>query len=152
MDSKRPCNDVIQTPQGLVGYSITGPAYVFLKTFIDSLRTFRYLWFGVNFVYGVRDCSNPVLIFFLLITLTWSFIVSLTSLYLQHQGRNIPFSPHLLHQLSVCQLSDNGHSECWEVIPSCGFNLHFWYLAKLTSSHVFSFQGWIYFTSRFSFL
>ena len=99
MDSERPCNDVTQTPKGLVVYIIMYPAYVFLKTFIESLLTFRYLIFGVNFMYGVRDCSNSLLIFFLLITLTCSFIVSLTNLYLQHQGRNIPFSPHLLHQL-----------------------------------------------------
>ena len=99
MDSERPCNDVTQTPKGLVVYIIMYPAYVFLNTFIESLLTFRYLILGVNFVYGVRDCSNSLLIFFLLITLTCSFVVSLTNLYLQHQGRNIPFSPHLLHQL-----------------------------------------------------
>ena len=75
------------------------PAYVFLNTFIESLLTFRYLWFGVHFVYEVRECSNLILVFFLLISLAQSFIVSLINTYCQHQGRNIPFSPCLLHQL-----------------------------------------------------
>ena len=44
--------------------------------------------------------------------------------------------------ISVCQVSDNGHSECCEVIPSRGFDSHFSCLAKPTSSHVLSFQGW----------
>ena len=43
MDSKRPCNEVIQTPKDLVVYILTYPAYVFLKTFIEALLTFRYL-------------------------------------------------------------------------------------------------------------
>ena len=74
-------------------------SYVFLKNFIDSLLNLRSLLFGVNFVYGVRECSNLILIFLVLITLAWSFIVSVTNVYSQHQGRNIPFSPHLHHQL-----------------------------------------------------
>ena len=39
-----------------------------------------------------------------------------------------------LHTFSIswgCQASDNGHSECCEVIPSCGFKMHFSYLAKI---------------------
>ena len=32
--------------------------YVFLKTLIGSLLTFRYLWFGVNLMNGVRECST----------------------------------------------------------------------------------------------
>ena len=31
MDSERPCNDVTQTPKGLVVYIIMYPAYVFLR-------------------------------------------------------------------------------------------------------------------------
>ena len=42
MDSKRPCNDVIQIEKDVVVYIITSPSYVFLKTFIESLLTFRY--------------------------------------------------------------------------------------------------------------
>ena len=50
-------------------------------------------------MYEVRECSNLILVFFLLISLAQSFIVSLINTYCQHQGRNIPFSPCLLHQL-----------------------------------------------------
>ena len=99
MDSKRPCKEVIQTQKDLVVYILTCSAYVFLKTFIGSLLTFRCLWFGVHFMYGVREYSYLILIFFVLISLLRSFIVSLTSVYCQHQGRNIPYSPQLLHQL-----------------------------------------------------
>ena len=102
-DSKRPCNVVIQTPKDLVVYIIQCPTYVFLKNFIDSLLTLRSLLFGVNFVYGVRECSNLILIFLVLITLKRSFIVSVTNVYSQHQGRNTPFSPHL-HTFSVCRV------------------------------------------------
>ena len=54
--------------------------------------------------------------------------------------------------VSAGHISDDGHSECWEAIPSCGFDLHLSYLAKLTSSHVLSFQGWVQVPSWFSFL
>ena len=91
--------DVIRTQKDLVVYILMCPAYVFLKIFIESLLTFRYLWFGVHFVYDVRECSNLILVFFLLISLAQSFIVSVIDIYCQHQGRNIPFSPRLLHQL-----------------------------------------------------
>ena len=75
--------------------------YFFLKTFIESLLSSRYLWFGAHFVYGVREYSNLILIFFILISLPRSFIVSLTSVYCQH---HIPFSPHLLCQLGFVKL------------------------------------------------
>ena len=40
------------------------PVYVFLKNFIVSIITFRYIiLFGVYFVYGVRKFSNFILIF-----------------------------------------------------------------------------------------
>ena len=55
--------------------------YVFLKTLIGSLLTFRYLWFGVHFVYSVREYAYLILVFFVLISLLWSFIVSLASVY-----------------------------------------------------------------------
>ena len=95
MDSKRLCNDVIQTQIDLVVYVTTFPAYIFLKTFIQSLLTFRYLLSGVNFTYGVSVLTS---LSFSLAILECSFIVSLTSVYPQHQRRNISFSPHLFHQ------------------------------------------------------
>ena len=91
--------EVIRTQKDLGVYILMCPAYVFLKIFIESLLTFRYLWIGVHFVYDVRECSNLTLVFFLLISLAQSFIVSLIDIYCQHQGRNIPFSPRHLHQL-----------------------------------------------------
>ena len=33
--------------------------------------------------------------------------------------------------VGVCQASDSGHSECFEVIPSCGFKMRFSCLAKI---------------------
>lgn len=98
MDSKRPCNEVTQTQKELVVYIFTCPAYVLLKTFIASLLTFRYLWFGVHFVYDVGECSNVILIFFVLVSLLRSSILSLTNVYCQDQGRNVPFSWRLLNQ------------------------------------------------------
>ena len=97
-DSKRPCNVVIQTPKDLVVYIIQCPTYVFLKNFIDSLLTLRSLLFGVNFVYGVRECSNLIPVSFVLISLSRSFTVSLINVFCQHRGRNIPSPPRLLHQ------------------------------------------------------
>ena len=99
MDSKRLCNDVIQTQIDLVVYVTTFPAYIFLKTFIQSLLTFRYLLSGVNFTYGVSVLTS---LSFSLTILECSFIVSLTSVYPQHQRRNISFSPHLSISQCLC--------------------------------------------------
>ena len=98
MDSKRPRNEVVQTPKDLVVYILTFSACVFLKTFIEPLLTFRYLRFGAHFVYGVRECSNLIPVFFVLISLSRSFTVSLINVFCQHRGRNIPSPPRLLHQ------------------------------------------------------
>ena len=148
MDSKRPCNEVTQTQKELVVYIFTCPAYVLLKTFIASLLIFRYLWFGVHFVYDVGECSNLILIFFVLISLLQSSIVSLTNVYCQDQGRNVPFSWHLLNQLVFVNFLTMAilRAVIW-FLPVVSFDLHFSYLAKLTSFHVLSFQGWVHVTS-----
>ena len=100
MDSKRPCNEVIQTPKDLVVYLLTYSAYVFLKTFIEAILTFRDLWFGAHFVYCVRECSNSILTFFVLISLPPPFIVSLANVYRQPQA---PFLQAF--SISCCLLS-----------------------------------------------
>ena len=56
------------------------------------------LLFVVYFVYNVREYSNFIPIFFVSVSITLSFTVSVTNLYSQHQWRNAPFSSHF-HQL-----------------------------------------------------
>ena len=46
-----------------------------------------------------------------------------TSVYSQHQGRNIPFSPHL-HQVVFVKFLTMAILNA-EMIPSYGFDLHF---------------------------
>ena len=48
----------LQTQIDIVVYIITFPAYIFLKTFIQSLLAFRYLLSGVNFMYGVSVLTS----------------------------------------------------------------------------------------------
>ena len=147
MDSKRSCNEVIETQKDLAVYILTCPVYTFLKTFIESLLSFRHLWFGAHFVYGVRvfESHSPTI----LISLPWSFAVSLTSVYCQH---NIPFSPHLLHQL--------GLSSFWQwpfwVLWGDSFlwiqNAFLIFSENWPLFMCFSFQGWVHVASRCSFL
>ena len=76
------------------------PVYVFLKNFIVSIITFRYIiLFGVYFVYGVRKFSNFILIFMSEGTLIVSSIVAVTNFHPKHQWKRIPLSAHPLQHL-----------------------------------------------------
>ena len=51
-------------------------------------------------------------------------IVAIPFLIHSHQQRKrIPYSPHTLHHF-VCIFFDDGHSDGWEVMPHCSFDLH----------------------------
>ena len=55
--------------------------------------------------------------------------------------KTVPFSPHLFQNLLFVYFFDDGHSDQCEVVPHCGFNLHFLESRKMVQMNLFAGQN-----------
>ena len=80
----------------------------------------------------------------------FSFLRNLHTLFYSgcintNSARAVPFL-HTLSSIIVCRLFDEGHSDRYEVISHCGFDLHFCNSERCSvSSHVFVSHLYVFF-------
>ena len=98
---------------------------VIVNSAATNNRTSVFLWFPQGLCLGVGLLDHMVVLFLVFKGISISSSIVAVSIYIPtNSARVFPFL-HTLSSVYCLRLFDDGHSNWCEVIPHCGFDLHF---------------------------